>query len=322
MRKKPPGKILSKTAHRVDREYRILHALENTDVPVPKTYGLCEDDAVVGTPFYIMEFLDGRIFEDASIPGVPADQRTLMWKDAVHTLAKFHRIDPASVEMQSYGKSSGFYNRQIELFKTLGEVQGAVKDVDTKKAVGKIPHSDQMLDFFANQRSQPKDRGTFMHGDYKIDNLIFHKIEPRVIGILDWEMSSIGHPLTDLSNLLQPFTLALSPKAKLLGNGIGSARTQGAFLPNQTPGLPAKAQCMQWYAEITGWSPQDDIAWSDSFSVYKNAVIMQGIAARYAVRQASSANAKLYAGMMAPFSEVAWDLVETAMAAAKSQSKL
>lgn len=185
MRKKPPGKLVSATAHKVDREYRIIHALEKTDVPVPKAYCLCMDDAVVGSPFYIMEFLDGRIFEEPHMPGVSASERTEMWNDAVRTLAKLHRIRPADVGLESYGKSSGFYDRQIKTFTTLGENQGKVKDVETGKEVGRIPHMSEFLQFFSDPKYKPKDRGTLIHGDYKMDNLVFHKTEPRVIGILE-----------------------------------------------------------------------------------------------------------------------------------------
>jgi aminoglycoside phosphotransferase (APT) family kinase protein len=185
LRKKPPGTLISKTAHKVDREYRIIHALEKTDVPVPKAYCLCMDDAVIGSAFYIMEFLDGRIFEEPQMPDVPEAERREMWHDAVRTLAKLHRVDPKSVGLESYGRPTGFYDRQIATFSTLNEAQGAVKDVESGELVGIVPHSKEFLEFFKRKDYQPKDRGTFVHGDFKIDNLVYHKTEPRVIGILE-----------------------------------------------------------------------------------------------------------------------------------------
>ena len=185
MRKKPPGKLVSKTAHKVEREYRILHALEHTDVAVPKTYALCEDDSVIGTPFYIMEFLDGRIFEDFLMPGLSAEERNALWKEAVYTLARFHAVDPKKVGLEKFGKASGFYNRQINTWNTICQSQEKVADIETGEPVGRLPHFEEIMRFFKNEKLQPKDRTALVHGDYKIDNLVFHKTEPRVIGILE-----------------------------------------------------------------------------------------------------------------------------------------
>ena len=186
LRKKPPGKLVSKTAHQVEREYQIIHALEPTDVPVPKAYCLCENAAVVGTPFYIMEFLDGRIFEDPSFPGVTARERNDMWHDAIRTIAKMHSVDPDSVNLSNYGRHAGFYNRQLKTFSTISTSQAQVVDVEDNRPVGNIPHFREIVAFLRNPDAQPKDRSTLVHGDYKIDNLVYHKTEPRVIGILEY----------------------------------------------------------------------------------------------------------------------------------------
>lgn len=185
LRKKPPGKLVSKTAHKVEREYRIIHALRDTDVPAPRAYVLCEDAAVIGTPFYIMEFLDGRIIEDPVIPGVSAHDRSEMWSDAIRTLAKLHKVDAARVGLGDFGRPTGFYNRQVATWRTICEAQARVTDVDTGVEVGDLPHFADMTRFFEDAARQPRDRGTLIHGDYKIDNLVFHKTEPRVIGILE-----------------------------------------------------------------------------------------------------------------------------------------
>jgi len=304
MRKKPPGRLLSKTAHKVEREYRIIHALEKTDVPVPRALCLCEDESIIGTAFYIMTFLDGRIFEDPAIPGVTPAERTKMWHSAITALAKFHSVNPKSVGMESFGKPNGFYNRQLATFNTISDAQAKAVDVETKQPVGKIPHQDDIVAFFSDPKTQPKDRSSFVHGDYKIDNVVFHKTEPRVIGILDWEMSTIGHPLSDLANLLTPFLTATSDKAISIGRG------SKAFLPGATEGLPSQKQLISWYSEVAGWDPTPDMTWGDAFGIYRGSIIMQGIAARYALRQASSAKAKDYAVQMKPFAEFAWDLIQ------------
>ncbi|TVY91090.1 Acyl-CoA dehydrogenase family member [Lachnellula willkommii] len=312
MRKKPPGKLISKTAHQVEREYRVIHALGNTDVPVPKTYCLCEDGSVVGTPFYVMEFLDGRIIEDPAMPDVTPAERTEMWHDAIRTLAKLHRIVPKSVGLESYGRPSGFYDRQIKTFATISKAQAETVDIETKEPVGQIPHIDEMLTYFKDRRFQPKDRGTPIHGDYKIDNLVFHKTEPRVIGILDWEMSTIGHPLSDLVNLTTPYYLKDAPEL----------RSFPAFHEGKTPGLPTEKDLLRWYAEVAGWDPSLELTWGTAFGFFRATCIYQGIAARYAVRQASSAKAHTTALARHPMGELAWVNVKKAIQSSKEKAKL
>lgn len=232
------------------------------------------------------------------------NKKSSRWHSAITTLAKFHRVAPASVNLASYGKNSGFYNRQLATFNTICQSQASAKDKETGEPVGKIPHQDEMVEFFKNEKTQPKDRATFVHGDYKIDNVVFHKTEPRVIGILDWEMSTIGHPLSDLNNVLSPYVTASNETAASIG------RAHKGFQPGATPGLPTKEQLIAWYSEVAGWDPRPDFTWGDAFSTYRNTIIMQGIAARYALRQASSAQAQTYANMMKPYAEIAWDLVQ------------
>ncbi|MCJ1350395.1 MAG: hypothetical protein MMC33_000376 [Icmadophila ericetorum] len=307
MRKKPPGRLLSKTAHQVEREYRIIHALENTDVPVPKAYALCEDSKVIGTPFYIMEFLDGRIFEDAGFPGVTKEYREEMWHDAIRTIAKLHRVNPSSVGLSSFGKPAGFYNRQLKTLSAVSQVQAETVDIESGEAVGKCRHFDKLVEFFQDPATQPKDRGTLIHGDYKIDNLVYHKTEPRVIGILDWEMSTIGHPLSDISNLLAIYTFAATSPPPSLQDRVNPSFPP---LPTSLPGIPPRQQCRDWYADIAGWDPSSEYAWGDAFGMFRNMVIMQGIAARYALRTASSARAKAVGESHGSFADFTWSLVE------------
>ncbi|KAL2113845.1 hypothetical protein VUR80DRAFT_1970 [Thermomyces stellatus] len=307
LRKKPPGKLLSKAAHKVEREYRVMKALGEADgdrrVPVPRMYCLCEDEAVLGTPFYVMAFLDGRIFEDFSIPGVTPEERTAMWEAAVRTLATLHSIPPSSVGLSTFGKPSDFYPRQIQTWSTICEAQSAVRDVDSGEPVGPLPHMQDLVAYFSDRKKQPADRCTLVHGDYKIDNLVFHKTEPRVIGILDWEMSTTGHPLSDLSNLLTPFTTSSLPQSSHL--------LSPAFEPGRTPGLPTREHLLALYASLTSYDPRQggEVAWGAAFNLFRLAAVCQGIAARHAVRQASSAKAAVHAAERKPLAEVAWSMV-------------
>lgn len=185
MRKKPPGRLVSKTAHKVEREYRIMRALAGTDVAVPRTYCLCEDEAVIGTPFYLMQFLDGRIIEDPAMGGVAPAERTAMWRAAVETLARLHAVDYRAAGLDDFGRASGFYARQVRTWRAICERQEAVADVDTGEAVGRLTHFERLVDFFADAARQPRERTTLVHGDYKMDNIVFDKTEPRVLGVLE-----------------------------------------------------------------------------------------------------------------------------------------
>ena len=179
--------------------------------------------------------------------------------------------------------------------------------METGKEVGKIPHFDEMVTFFSQKSEQPEDRGTLIHGDYKIDNLVFHKTEPRVIGILDWEMATIGHPLSDFVNLTGPYSWGTnySPDIKAKDGTM-----QPAFKPGVVDGLPSVQQCIKWYAAVAGWDPRPEMAWGNAFGGFRGAVIMQGIAARYALRQASGQTAREYGEKMGPYGEHAWGSIQ------------
>ncbi|KAG2205949.1 hypothetical protein INT47_005267 [Mucor saturninus] len=300
LRKKPPGALLSSTAHAIEREYRIIHALgTKTDVPVPKVYVLCEDTSVMGTPFYVMEFLAGRIYEDCRMLNLPFEERKQLWYSAVETLAKLHRVDFKAIGLENYGRNSGFYARQMKSLSRVSNAQAVVKDEETGQVVGPLPRLEEMFGWF--QRNQVSDTATIVHGDFKIDNMIFHPTEPRVIGVLDWELSTIGHPLSDLANLLQPFYIPAN-----VGEGMLGFKGSKEALP-----VPGADELMAVYCRILG-QPYPIPRWkfAVAFSFFRLSVILQGIAARVARKQASSAEAKSFAARFKQVAQMGLDIVD------------
>ncbi|RKP09401.1 kinase-like domain-containing protein [Thamnocephalis sphaerospora] len=301
IRKKPPGQLLSNTAHAVEREFRVLDALgRHTDVPVPRVFHLCEDTSVLGTPFYVMEFVKGRIFSDVRFNTLAPEERRACWLSVVETLAKLHLADYRAIGLADYGRPSDFYARQIRSLQRVSAAQAAVVDSATGKAVGPIPRLDEMLAWFS--RNAVADRTTIVHGDFKVDNVVFHPTEPRVIAILDWELSTIGHPLSDLANLLQPYY------ASIKGVPMMPAGLEG----NQRPeGVPSADELIKHYCELTAQPyPIRNWMFSVAFSFFRLSVITQGIAARVAKGQASSAQATEYAKLFRPVAQFGLRIVD------------
>ncbi|KAF8242186.1 phosphotransferase enzyme family protein [Wilcoxina mikolae CBS 423.85] len=299
LRKKPPGHLLNPSAHAVEREYRVISALLCTPVPVPKPLILCHNPAVIGSPFYIMAFVEGRIFSSPSLPGVSSADRRLMWFSALATLALLHRMDFKLLGLESYGPKRGFYGRQIKKLSSISYAQGKTKDIVTQKVVGTIPEFDMNMQYFADKL--PEDRTALIHGDYKIDNLIFHPTEPRVVAVLDWELSTLGHPLSDLCNLLSPYLFASNPDASLSSNAAD-------FLEGKIKGLPTIQEAVVIYENATGWKV-DDLDWGLAFMLCRNSVITQGISARHARRQATSVDAVKYEQLTPRLAEFTTKLV-------------
>ncbi|KAI8852680.1 phosphotransferase enzyme family protein [Chytridium lagenaria] len=308
LRKKPPGRLISKKAHAVEREYQIINTLgRNTDVPVPRVFTLCEDPAVIGTPFYVMEFLDGRIFTDNILPSVrDYDARRSCYMAVMDTLARLHRPSPVALGLapavDPAKPSKPFYERQIATLVAISKAQGAVEDPDTGKKVGDLPRLDEMIAWF--RRNAVIDETTVVHGDFKVDNLVFHPVSPRVIGVLDWELSTVGHPLSDLANLLLPWYTTME---------VGKEAPGGAgFLDASRPlPVPEADELMKEYCRLTGRTyPIPRFDFCIAFSFFRLSVITQGVAARVALKQASSANAKAAASMFIPCSNLVLKFVD------------
>ncbi|KAL2915467.1 hypothetical protein HK105_205083 [Polyrhizophydium stewartii] len=277
VRKKPPGALLSKTAHAIEREFWVLDSLgRHTKAPVPRVYTLCQDSSVIGTPFYVMEFLQGRIFEDVAMPSVPVQRRPELLFAAVDALVELHKVNHRAVGLEKYGPAGGYYERQLKRLRQISDIQAAVAD-DKGSAVGQLYKLEESLAWL--HRSQVPDEVTIAHGDYKLDNLVFHPTEARVIGILDWELSTIGHPLSDLANLLMPWYTPAK----------GYRVVQGFYDSPRPLQVPEADELIRRYCEKTGRAyPIKGWDFCVAFSFFRLAVIAQGIAARVKRQQASS----------------------------------
>ncbi len=230
LRRKPPGKLL-KSAHAVDREFRIISALHRVGFPVPRPMLLCEDDDVIGTTFFVMDFVEGRIFWDLDLPGLERDERTAIYDNVNATLAKLHNYDYAELGLEDYGKPGNYFARQISRW------SGQYRASETKT----VEAMDALIEWLP-QNIPPDESVSIVHGDFRLDNMILHPTEPRVIAVLDWELSTIGHPLADFTYHLMTWQM---PEI-----GIGSVGLAGK--PLQELGIPDEEAYIQRYCERTG----------------------------------------------------------------------
>lgn len=270
LRKKPGGKILP-SAHAVDREYRILKALADTDVPVPKVRLLCEDPNVIGTIFYVMDHCPGRIYGDRAMPGVDAGHRRAAFEDMARVLGRLHRLKPDAIGLGDFGRTGNYVGRQIERWTK----QYRAADLDPEPAM------ERLIPWLAERAATVSDETTIAHGDYRLGNLIFHPTAPRVIAVLDWELATLGHPLADLAYCCLPWRT--SPELQGLA-GL------------DVPGLPTEAEFVAWYSEEAGRPVPADMDRFVVFSLFRWAAIVAGIYRRALDGNAADANAVAVAG--------------------------
>jgi len=281
LRRKPPGKLLP-SAHAVDREYKVITALYETDVPVPKTYGLCEDDDIAGTTFFVMDFLDGDLFWDPMIPSVTNKDRTEIYQNKNKTLAKLHNVDYKKFGLQDYGKPGNYVARQVSRWSK----QYRASETDDIEAMNNLIE-------WLPKNIPDDDETSIVHGDYRLDNMILK--DNKVIGILDWELSTLGHPIADFSYHCL------------------SWRTQEAFWDHaklKELGVPSEKEYMEMYCENTGKDLTKNWEFYMAFNMFKIAGILQGILGRVRDGTAASKHAEDRGMMVYPLSEAAWSTIE------------
>jgi len=251
LRKKPPGALLA-SAHQVDREFRVMKALADTDVPVPRVRVLCEDDSVIGTAFYVMDFLDGRIFVDASLPMLSPEDRGKVYDDFGRVLAALHQLDYKAVGLEDFGRPGDYIARQI------GRFTKQYRAAETER----IEAMEQLI-LILPRRAPPNRRVGIAHGDYKMGNVVLHKTEPRLIGVLDWELCTIGDPLADLAFSAFPWYAARSSQARP---------------PDmKAPGIPTLEDYTAAYCRRTGRDLIEGWEFYLAFGLFRLASISQGI---------------------------------------------
>ena len=298
MRAKPgPVAKLLPSAHAIEREYRVMKGLAGTDVPVPHMYALCEDESIIGRAFYIMEFMEGRVLWDQSLPGMTPAQRAEIYDEMNRVIAALHSVKFAERGLAEYGKSGNYFERQI----------GRWSKQYVASVTQPIQEMDKLMEWLpANMPASAKDesRVSIVHGDYRLDNLMFHPTEPRVIAVLDWELSTLGHPLADFSYHCMSWHIPVA-----LGRGI-------AGLDIAALGIPAEEDYILRYCERTGIK---DVAtlkrdWNFylAYNMFRIAAILQGIAKRVEDGTASSAQAKASGDTARPMAELAWSFAQRA----------
>jgi aminoglycoside phosphotransferase (APT) family kinase protein len=270
LRRKPAG-ILLKGAHAVEREARALTALGSVEFPVPHVHGLCTDDAVIGSWFYVMDMVEGRIFWDATLPGVEVAERGAYFDAMVETIAALHRIDPGAIGLNDYGRAGNYFERQIARWS-----RQYLEDADA----GRNPDMDRLVEWLP-EHIPPGDDRAIVHGDFRCDNMIFHPTEPRVLAVLDWELSTLGHPLADFTYHAMMYRMPPDIVAGLAGTDLTAL------------GIPSEADYLADYCRRTQ-RPQvseQEYGFYIAFNFFRLAAIFHGIKGRFARGTAASANA-------------------------------
>ena len=290
LRRKPPGRLLP-GAHAVEREARVMAALGPTGFPVPRIHGLCEDESVIGTPFFVMDLIEGRIVWEASFPGLDPAARAAHFDAMNATIARLHTIDPAAIGLADYGKPAAFVERQVARWS-----KQYLADTDA----GPLPQMDALVDWLG--KHLPHDRGDarIVHGDFRCDNMIFDAAAPRVLAVLDWELSTLGDPVADFVYHLLMYRMPAGLFTGLDGLDLAAL------------GIPSEEDYVAAYCKRTGREALPDLDYLMVFVTFRLAAILHGIKGRLARGNASSAHAAAMVGQLEPLADLALAQARTA----------
>ena len=288
LRRKPPGKLLP-SAHAVDREYRVISALHKTGFPVARPQVLCEDESVIGTAFYVMDYVEGRVLWDPSLPGMSKAQRGAIWDEQNKVISQLHLLDYRQIGLEDFGKPGNYIGRQVERWSK------QYRASETQK----IPAMDHLIDWLP--KNIPPEAGTaVVHGDFRLDNTIFHPAAPRILAVLDWELSTLGDPLADFAYHCMSWHI---PPDKFRGMG---------GLDLKALGIPGEAEYVAKYCERTKRRAIDASHWDFylAYNLFRIAAICQGIAKRVLEGTAASQHAQEAASKTVPLADLGWQQVE------------
>jgi len=283
LRRKPPGKLLP-GAHAVEREARVMSALGAQGFPAPHVQGLCEDDSVIGTPFFVMDLIEGRIVWEASFPGLAPAERAAHFDAMNATIAQLHSYDPGAIGLGDYGRASGFVERQVARWS---------KQYETDVEAGRVVAMDRLTTWLRDNLPPDSGDARVVHGDFRCDNMIFAPSEPRVAAVLDWELSTLGDPAADFVYHLMMYRM---PAGMFTG-------LRGLDLPEL--GIPSEQQYVEAYCRRTGRKELPHLDYLIVFVIFRLAAICHGIRGRLARGSASSAHAEATAALTEPLADLA-----------------
>ncbi len=288
LRRKPPGKLLP-SAHAVDREYRVIKALHAAGFPVARPHALCEDESVIGTAFYVMDYVDGRVLWDQGLPGMTKAERFAIWDELNAVIARLHLLDYRALGLEGFGKPGNYIERQI------GRWTKQYRASETER----VAAMDNLIDWLP--QNIPPETGTpVVHGDYRLDNLVFHPSEPRILAVLDWELSTLGDPLADFAYHCMSWHIPPGQFRGIAGLDLASL------------GIPTESAYVKQYCERTGRGEIDPSHWDFylAYNLFRIAAILQGILKRVVDGTAASAHARDAGSRARPMAELGWQQVE------------